>query len=91
MGSIIKPGQVVVIANQGLLFSQVHRFQPDYELLDSDQTIPDMFTQYAGDSAENEHSSQFIIMESNLQKAPGVNPGLSNVRNIRFTNCSVGS
>ncbi len=41
-GSIIEPGQVVVIANQGLLFSQVHRFQPDYELLDSDQTIPDM-------------------------------------------------
>ena len=41
-GSIIKPGQVVVIANQGLLFSQVHGFQPDYELLDSDQTIPDM-------------------------------------------------
>ena len=41
-GSIIKPGQVVVIANQGLLFSQVHGFQPDYELLDSDQTILDM-------------------------------------------------
>jgi hypothetical protein len=39
LGSIIEPGQVVVIANQGLLFSQVHGFQPDYELLDSDQTI----------------------------------------------------
>jgi hypothetical protein len=42
VGSIIEPGQVVVIANQGLLFSQVHGFQPDYELLNSDQTIPDM-------------------------------------------------
>jgi hypothetical protein len=42
VGSIIKPGQVVVIANQGVLFSQVHGFQPDYELLGSDQTITDM-------------------------------------------------
>ncbi len=42
VGSIIEPGQVVVIANQGLLFGQVHEFQPDYELLESDQTIPDM-------------------------------------------------
>ena len=41
-GSIIEPGQVVVIANQGLLFSQFYGFQPDYELLDSDQTIPDL-------------------------------------------------
>ncbi len=41
-GSIIEPGQVVVIANQGLLFSQVYGFQPDYELLNSDQIIPDM-------------------------------------------------
>ncbi len=59
VGSIIKPGKVVVIANQGFLFSQVHGFQPDYELLDSDNTIPDMVkygSQYSGDSTINQHT-----------------------------------
>ena len=60
VGSIIGPGQVVVIANQGLLFSQVFGFQPDYELLDSDRTIPGMVkygSQYSGDSTINQYTN----------------------------------
>jgi hypothetical protein len=54
VSSNIDPGQVVVIANQAYLFRQVYGFQPDYELLDSDQTISDMVkyeSQYTGDTA----------------------------------------
>jgi hypothetical protein len=60
VGSIIEPGQVVVIANQGLLFSQVHGFQPDCELVDSDRTIPGMVkygSQYSGDSTINQNAN----------------------------------
>jgi len=42
VGSIIELGQAVVITHQGLLFSQVYGFHPDYVLTDSDQNFPDL-------------------------------------------------
>lgn len=41
-GVVIGPGQVIVIANRALHFSQIFGFQPDFELGDSDPSIPDM-------------------------------------------------
>ena len=63
-GSIIEPGQVVVIANQGLLFSQVHGFQPDYELLDSDQSIPDMvkYRDWAGGAINLNNAGDEVLL-----------------------------
>jgi len=72
VGSIIQPGQVVVIANQGLLFSQVHGFQPDYELLDSDQAIQDMVkygTQYFRNSANDQPTHKWLTTSINNHKA----------------------
>jgi hypothetical protein len=64
VSSHIEPGQVVVIANQGLLFSQVHGFQPDYELLDSDQTIPDMakYRDWAGGAINLNNAGDEILL-----------------------------
>jgi hypothetical protein len=64
LGSIIEPGQVVVIANQGLLFNQVHGFQPDYELSDSDQTIPDMkkYRDWSGGAINLNNSGDELLL-----------------------------
>jgi hypothetical protein len=64
VSSHIEPGQVVVIANQGLLFSQVHGFQPDYELLDSDQTISDMvkYRDWAGGAINLNNAGDEILL-----------------------------
>ncbi len=64
VGSTIEPGQVVVIANQGLLFSQVHGFQPDYELLDSDQTIPNMvkYRDWAGGAINLNNAGDEVLL-----------------------------
>ncbi len=63
-GSRLGPGQVIVIANQGLLFSQTYGFQPDYELLDSDPSVPDMFKykDWAGGSINLNNSGDELLL-----------------------------
>jgi hypothetical protein len=41
-GEVIEPGQVIVVANQALRFFDQFDFLPDYELLDSDPSVPNM-------------------------------------------------
>lgn len=41
-GTIINPGQLLVIAQQAVAFSQIYHRTPDFELLDSDPSVPDM-------------------------------------------------
>ena len=41
-GATIAPGQAVVVANNANAFNVLYRFNPDYELSDTDPTIPDM-------------------------------------------------
>ena len=41
-GTIINPGQVIIVANQGSLFAQYYGFLPDFEFSDSQESIPNM-------------------------------------------------
>ena len=41
-GTIIIPGQVIIIANQASLFSQNYGFAPDFEFTDSQESVPNM-------------------------------------------------
>ena len=41
-GTIIFPGQVIIIANQASLFSQYYGFMPDFEFSDSQESVPNM-------------------------------------------------
>ena len=41
-GAVIQPGEVMIIANQALLFSQKYGFIPDFELNDSDPNVADL-------------------------------------------------
>lgn len=40
--AIIKPGQVIVVAQTAVSFHRQYGFNPDYEINDTDATIPDM-------------------------------------------------
>lgn len=41
-GSILTPGQVVVIANRAVAFSALYGFQPDFEMVESNEFVPNM-------------------------------------------------
>lgn len=64
--SKIGPGQVIVIANQGLLFGQVYGFQPDYELTGSDPTVHDMqkYREWAGGAINLNNSGDELLLLS---------------------------
>jgi len=42
VGASINPGQVIVIANKATAFFGVWGFNPDYEMVASDEAVPDM-------------------------------------------------
>jgi hypothetical protein len=41
-GAVVDPGGAIVVANQADVFLLVYGFAPDYEITDSDPTVPDM-------------------------------------------------
>ena len=41
-GAVISPGGVIVIANSAIAFKNIHHFNPDFELSDSDPEVPDL-------------------------------------------------
>lgn len=41
-GTAIQPGQVIVVANQAVSFSEKYGFNPDFELNDSDPTVSEL-------------------------------------------------
>ncbi|RMF32277.1 MAG: lamin tail domain-containing protein, partial [Chloroflexi bacterium] len=51
-GSSIGPGEAVIVANKATAFSAVYGFNPDYEMNDTDPTVPDM-TKYTAWSNGN--------------------------------------
>ena len=51
-GSTMTDGEVVIIANQASVFTATYGFHPDYELVDTDPTVPDMI-EYAAWASGN--------------------------------------
>jgi hypothetical protein len=48
--SVIEPGQVIIVANRALIFIQKYGFRPDFELANSDPSVPDLakYREWAG-------------------------------------------
>jgi hypothetical protein len=63
-GAIIQPGQVIVVANQARLFFEVFGFSPDYELLDSDPSVPKMtkYRDWASGSLNLSNSGDEVLI-----------------------------
>jgi len=57
-GASINPGQVIVVANKATAFLDVYGFNPDYEMVDSDEAVPDMIPYAAWASGRVELSNK---------------------------------
>jgi hypothetical protein len=63
-GASINPGQVVVIANKVTAFRSVWGFNPDYEMVASDEAVPDMipYTAWASGKVELSNSGDEVLI-----------------------------
>ena len=63
-GTSINPGQVIVIAYKATAFFGVWGFNPDYEMADSDEGVPDMipYTAWAGGEIQLSNSGDEVLI-----------------------------
>ena len=63
-GASINPGQVIVIANKATAFFGVWGFNPDYEMVASDEAVPDMisYTAWASGSVKLSNSGDEVLI-----------------------------
>ena len=63
-GAVITSGQTIVIANQATTFSATYGLNPDYELVDSDPSVPDMavYAAWAGPSLALGNSGDEVLL-----------------------------
>jgi hypothetical protein len=63
-GAVLKPGQVIVIANKAAVFYSVYHFRPDYEMVNSDSTVPTMtrYTTWADRAVELTNSGDDLLL-----------------------------
>ncbi len=63
-GARIGPGQALVVAVQGAVFSSTWGFAPDYELVDSLSAVPDLakYTAWAGGSLNLSNSGDEVLL-----------------------------
>jgi hypothetical protein len=67
-GASISPGQVIVVANKATAFRGVWGFKPDYEMVASDEAVPDMipYTAWASGRVELSNSGdEVLILDGN--------------------------
>jgi hypothetical protein len=68
VGTIIQPGQVIVIANNAEYFTNAYGFKPDFEMVASDITVPSMikYTSWASSNVRLTNSGdEVIILDEN--------------------------
>ena len=63
-GGSISPSQVIIIANQSTAFFATYGFNPDYEMADSDVTVPNMakYPNWANGSVVLNNSSDEVLL-----------------------------
>jgi cell division septation protein DedD len=63
-GASIAPGQVIVIANKATAFLGVWEFSPDYEMVASDEAVPDMipYTDWASGQVWLSNSGDEVLI-----------------------------
>jgi len=64
VGASINPGQVIVVANKAAAFFAVWGFNPDYEMVSSDATVPDMipYTAWASGNVDFSNSGDEVLI-----------------------------
>ena len=60
----INPGQVIVVANKATAFLDAWGFPPDYEMVDSDEVVPDMipYTEWASGRVELSNTGDEVLI-----------------------------
>ena len=79
-GAVISPGGVIVIANSAVAFKNIHHFNPDFELSDSDPEVPDLEKYIAwakGSINLSNLGDEIILMNSFDEVADSVSWGSS--------------
>jgi hypothetical protein len=79
-GTLIQPGQVVLVANQAAVFFAAYGFNPDYEMVNSEIDIPDMLKYGAWASGVvnlNNSGDEIVLMDSTDQWVDAVSWGAS--------------
>lgn len=61
---VIEPGQVVVVANRATIFRETYSFDPDYEIIGSDTSVPDMlrFSSWGTGSLNLSNSGDEVLL-----------------------------
>ena len=70
LGSLVNPGEAIIIANKASTFLAVYGIQPDYELHNSDESIVDMIkyvTWSTGDANLSNNGDEVLILDGNDQ------------------------
>jgi hypothetical protein len=78
--ALLIPGGVAVIANQALVFSNTYGFDPDFEMFDSDPSVPQMihYRAWAGGSINlSDGGDEVIILDTNNQIMDAISWGNS--------------
>jgi hypothetical protein len=63
-GASIQPGQVIVVANKATAFLDAWGFAPDYEMVASDEVVPDMipYTAWASSKVELSNGGDEVLI-----------------------------
>jgi len=63
-GATINPGQVIVVANKATAFLGAWGFNPDYEMVDSDEAVPDMipYTDWASGEVRLANGGDHVLI-----------------------------
>lgn len=80
-GATLQPQQVAVIAQSAVGFRALYGANPDYELQDSDPTVPDMLSYDSwagGDIALNNDGDELLLLDGNDVVIDAVSYGNSN-------------
>jgi hypothetical protein len=63
-GAVLKPGQVMIIANKAVIFRSIYGFNPDFEIESSDQAVPVLsrYTIWAERSVELTNTGDDLLL-----------------------------
>jgi hypothetical protein len=81
-GTSLAPGQVIVIANRGAVFAARYGFLPDFEMVESDDRVPNMIRYWAWASGsvnlanDNPHD-EVLLLDSGDNLADAISWGAS--------------
>jgi len=81
VGSLLNPGEVVIVANKGVTFRDLYGFSPDFEMNDTDPTIPAMSRYYAWSTGKVElinAGDELLLLDGNDDLVDALSWGNSN-------------